>query len=113
MFDRKDALKIWELEMGNKEYAYDFSGKRIKRSDYNVDNQVGWVVGYIKPIEVGGPTHIGNIIIMHYRTSEEKGIEYPKFKIIDTEYEALYDEKNDSYYIEKVYNDDDDEPIFI
>ena len=40
MFDRKDALKIWELEMGNKEYAYDFSGKRIKRSDYNVDNQV-------------------------------------------------------------------------
>lgn len=113
MFDKKDALKLWESEMGNREYAYDFSGKKIKKSDYMIDNQVGWVIGYVKPTEIGGPTHIGNIIIMHYRTNEEKGLDYPKFKIVNTEYMAYYDEKNDSYYIEKVYEDDDDESMFI
>lgn len=113
MFDRKDALKLWESEIGKKEYAYDFAGRKIKRTDYNIDNQVGWVVGYVKPVSCGGPTNIGNIIIMHYRTNEEKADNYPRFKVIGDEYEALYDERSDSYYIEKVYNDDDDEGIFI
>lgn len=112
MFDKKDALKIWESEMGNKEYAYDFTGKKIKKSDYMIDNQVGWVITYLKPIELGGPTHIGNIIIMHYRTCEEKGLNYPNFKIIDTEYTVCYDEKNDCYYVEKVLSDDEDDDSY-
>ncbi len=108
MFDKKDAFKIWEQEMGNKEYAYDFSGRKIKKSDYMVDNQVGWVITYLKPIELGGPTHIGNIIIMHYRSFEEKGLNYPIFKIIDKEYKVCYNEKDDYYYLEKLIGDDDD-----
>ena len=31
MLDKKDAFKIWEMEMGNKEYAHDFSGRKIKK----------------------------------------------------------------------------------
>lgn len=113
MFDRKDALKIWEMGMGSKEYAYDFSGRKIKKGDYLETNQVGWVIGYVKPIEIGGPTHIGNIIIMHHLTAEEKGLNYPKFKIVDSEYMAYYDEKKDAYYIEKIYDDEDDDAIFL
>lgn len=112
MFDKKDALKLWESEMGNVDYAYDFSGKKIKKADYMVDNQVGWVVTYLKPIEIGGPTHIGNIIIMHHVTYEEKGMDYPKFKIVDQEYTVEYDEKGDFYYIEKVLSDDEDDDSY-
>ena len=32
--NREEALELWKNEMGEKEYAYDFSGKKIKRSDY-------------------------------------------------------------------------------
>ncbi|MDD4057061.1 MAG: hypothetical protein PHF85_05385 [Bacilli bacterium] len=112
MFDKKDAIKLWEAEMGNVEYAYDFSGKKIKKADYMENNEVGWVVTYLKPIELGGPTHIGNIIIMHQRTLEEKGLNYPNFTIVDQEYIIQHDEKGDFYYVEKVLSDDEDDDSY-
>ena len=57
--------------MGDKEYSYDFTGRKIKRSDYLVKNQVGWVVSTPKPLELG-KDDMGNIIIMHHRTLEEE-----------------------------------------
>ena len=36
--DKKEALKIWEHEFGNVEYAYDFTGRKVKRSARN--NQI-------------------------------------------------------------------------
>ncbi|HNZ78278.1 MAG TPA: hypothetical protein PLH44_04200 [Bacilli bacterium] len=112
MFDKKDAIKLWEAEMGNTEYAYDFSGKKIKKADYMENNEVGWVVTYLKPIELGGPTHIGNTIIMHQRTLEEKGLNYPNFIIVGQEYTVKYDEKGDFYYVEKVLSDDEDDDSY-
>ena len=112
MLDKKDAFKIWEMEMGNKEYAHDFSGRKIKKSDYGIDNEVGWIITYLKPIELGGPSHIGNVIIMHYRTHEEKALNYPNFKIVDTEYIVQYNQKDDYYYVEKVLSDDEDDDAY-
>ena len=48
--DRSEALKIWEHEFGDLDYAYDFVGRKIKREDYDVENQVGWIVGYMRPL---------------------------------------------------------------
>ena len=39
-------------EYGNKKYAYDFTGKKIKQTEYQ-QNQVGWVITYMKPLELG------------------------------------------------------------
>lgn len=106
--DYNKALELWRDEIGDKEYSYDFSGKKIKRDDYNVKNEVGWVVGYVRPLELGGNESKGNIMIMHHRTLDEKGLNYPDFNIGHSRYTCLYDPKYDYYYIEEVLDDEDD-----
>lgn len=104
--DKQSALKLWDLEMNKKEYAYDFSGRKIKRSDYGEKNQVGWNIAYMKPLELGGKDDVGNMIIMHHTTIEEKGLSYPEFEIMNRTYKVIYEESEDFYYIEKTSNDD-------
>lgn len=113
MIDKTKAMDIWQHEKGDKEYDYDFTGKKIKRSDYLEKNQVGWLITYLKPLELGGENNIGNIIIMHHRTYEERGMQYPRIIIDDNEYLVHYCKKDDYYYIEKVLDDDDDDGVFI
>lgn len=106
--NKEEALQQWLDEIGDVEYAYDFSGKKIKRSDFEVQNQVGWIISYIKPLKLGGPQDKSNSIIMHYRTAEEKGLHYPKFTIVDKAYTICHDQTDDFYYIERVINEDED-----
>jgi len=114
MKSKAEAMELWLHEMGDKEYSYDFTGRKIKRSDYLVDNQVGWVISYLKPLELGGRDNIGNIIILHHRTFEEKAMQYPNLTIDDQEYIIHYSKKDDYYYIEKIMSDDDDDDgVFI
>ncbi|MGD9605595.1 MAG: hypothetical protein AB7V00_05555 [Bacilli bacterium] len=109
MIEEAKALAIWHKEIGNKEYAYDFSGRKIKQSDYLKNNQVGWVVSYLRPLNQGGKDNDGNVIIMHHRTAEEKGQKFPDFSIEDRQYHIEYDSKGDYYYVEKVIDTDDDD----
>ena len=113
MINKEEALKLWLSEIGDKEYSYDFAGRKIKREDYLEENQVGWVITQLKPLELDGPNHINNTIIMHHRTFEEKGLDYPKFHTNNRDFIINYEEKGDFYYVEKVLNDDDDEGYFI
>lgn len=114
MDNREIALKLWEKEIGNKEYSYDFTGRKIKRTDYLIENQVGWVITYVRPLKKGGPDNINNIIIMHHNSYDEKKDDYPKFTSKGFEYIAKYDKKEDFYYIERILpDDDDDEAYFI
>lgn len=107
--DRSEALKIWEHEFGDQEYAYDFAGRKIKRDDYGVKNQVGWVVGYMRPLSKNGTTDLGNIIIMHHHTESEKGDSYPTFTVEEVEYVVHHEAKGDYYFIEKAKDDYDDD----
>ena len=107
--DKKEALKIWDYEMGEKEYAYDFAFRKIKRSEYGSSNSVGWVIGLLKPSSLGGLDYDGNRCIMHHNTYFEKGDNYPEFTILSKNYSVKYDENNDYYYIEKEPNKDIDE----
>ncbi len=106
--DKVKALELWLDEIGDVAYAYDFSGKKIKKEDYLVKNEVGWVVGYVKPLELGGKKSKGNIMIMHHRTFDEKGQDFPEFYIGHTHYQCVHDKKLDYYYIEQVLDDEDD-----
>ncbi len=112
--EQAEAMKIWFNEIGDKEYSYDFTGKKIKRSDYLEKNQVGWVIAFIKPLELGGSNNVGNTMIMHHRTFELKGMQYPHVMIEEQEFVIHYVKKDDYYYIEKVLSaDEDDDGIFI
>lgn len=99
--DKKEALLVWEHEFGSLEYAYDITGRKIKRDDYMVTNQVGWVVAYMRPLSLGGKMDDGNTIILHHHTAYEKGENYPIFTVDCVEYSIQYDETDDFYYIEK------------
>ena len=102
---KSEALKIWEHEYGDVLYAYDFTGRKIKRDDYMVNNQVGWVVSYIKPLSLGGPVHDGNTIILNHNTAFEKADNYPDFEVVGVKFRIFYDEKEDFYYIQKNLGD--------
>ena len=107
--DKDKALVIWNHEFGDKEYAYDFAGRKIKRDDYLEGNQVGWVVTYMRPLSSGGTTDTGNIIIMHHRSADEKGISYPQFIVDGSDFIVKHEKKGDYYYIEKVLDIDDED----
>jgi hypothetical protein len=108
VMEKNKALELWLDEIGNQAYSYDFSGKKIKMDDYLEKNEVGWTVTYIKPLELGGEKNKGNVIIMHYRTQEEKGLNYPEFCVGHKKYIAQYDVKGDFYYIEEFLDEEDD-----
>lgn len=102
---KEQALKVWLHEFGDVDFAHDFTGRKIKRDDYLVENQVGWVVSYVCPLELGGPTHEGNIIILNHNTAYEKANNYPEFEVVGKKYLICYDELDDFYYIERIIED--------
>ena len=100
--NKLEALEIWHHDYGDNEYAHDINGRKIKRDDYMVLNQVGWVVAYMHPLALGGSKNDGNTIILHHHTASEKGDKYPYFSVDETPYAVRYDEKGDFYYIEEI-----------
>ena len=109
MFNKEEALSIWEHEMGKKEYAYDFAGKKIKFDAYLKNNEVGWVITFLRPLSLGGSNNLNNIIIMHHRTFNERNDQYPKFTIDEKEYIVHHNVNEDYYYLEKIIDDDNDD----
>ena len=99
--DRNKALEVWEHEFGNQEYAYDFTGRKIKKDDYLIKNQVGWVVSYMCPIALGGTTDDGNTIILHHLTADEKQDNYPEFSVDCINYTVCHEKDGNFYYIVK------------
>jgi hypothetical protein len=109
MMDKAKALEIWDQELGEKEYVYDFAGRKIKREDYLETNQVGWVVAYMRPLQLGGTQDSGNIVVVHHRTAEDKGDRYPEFETDGQQYIIQYEENGDYYYIEKCIPEEDED----
>lgn len=105
MMNYDEALKVWLHEFGDVEYSHDFSGRKIKRSDYMKDNQVGWVVSHIKPLSLGGLDNADNRIILNHNTAYDKGDNYPDFEVVGVKYTICHDTAEDFYYIEKVIED--------
>lgn len=99
---KEEALKVWLHEFDNVEYAHDFAGRKVKREDYLVENQVGWVVSYIMPLSLGGKKNADNMIILNHITAYEKADNYPDFEVVGVKYTIKYDSNEDFYYIEKV-----------
>ncbi len=79
--NRKNALKLWELRYGDREFVDDFHGYLMCRSGYgNPDFFVkrngeriycGWNIHHVLPKASGGTNVIDNLICTNIATNEE------------------------------------------
>lgn len=75
-----DHDKLWEKQFGPKLAARDVAGRRIVKSDFNNrDTEFGWSIDHIKPISLGGTDRQENLLIVHWKTNNEKGSSFPEF----------------------------------
>ena len=78
--NKKNALKLWELRYGDREYVNDFHGYMMCRSGYgNPDYYVkrngeriycGWNIHHVLPKASGGTNAIDNLICTNISTNE-------------------------------------------
>ena len=78
--NKKNALKLWELRYGDKEFADDFHGYLMCRSGYgNPEYFVkkngrriycGWNIHHVLPKASGGTNAIDNLICTNIATNE-------------------------------------------
>lgn len=74
--------EVWEKSCGAKSEGYDFAGRKMVYSSYeNRSSLYGWKLVPIKPYNLGGVDRICNLLAVHILTSDEKGDDFPHFKI--------------------------------
>lgn len=71
------ASDVWDLKHGCKESAFDYSGRKIIKSEYKSQGENGWDIDYILPVRHGGTSHLANLLIVHRVTKEERNEGYP------------------------------------
>jgi CRISPR/Cas system Type II protein with McrA/HNH and RuvC-like nuclease domain len=79
--------EFWIHEFKNREYATDFAGRQIKRSEQGQDSEFGWSIDHILPLSLKSPDNITNLQITHFRTNQEKA-DKTTFKIDDILYQV-------------------------
>lgn len=66
---------LWEQCFGDVEYAIDFAGRRMKRSDFaDIDSELGWNIYHILPVQRQGKNRASNFHPVNNLTSDEKGV---------------------------------------
>lgn len=86
--NRETALRLWKVWFGNKQKAYDFTGRIIAKAAYNDRNsEFGWNIDHILPQSRGGKTADHNLICCHILTNDEKADKFPCFVANGKEYE--------------------------
>lgn len=85
-----DKRAFWEKFCGMKSEGYDYSGRKIRYSDYgNRVSLYGWNTEYVKPIIDGGRDASCNIMIANYISIDERCGMFPKWIVNDKKYVAV------------------------
>ncbi|QJB71009.1 hypothetical protein [Mycoplasma sp. 1654_15] len=64
---------IWRKYFDNCELAFDFSGRKMKFSDFeNEDSDFSWTLDFMRAQKLNGPENELNIIPVHIKTKKEK-----------------------------------------
>lgn len=81
LINKTYALKIWEMDYGNAEFAEDFHGNLMCRQAYGNRNfhirrngqtiYCGWNLHHILPKAAGGTNHMNNLLCTNIATNEE------------------------------------------
>ncbi len=79
--DKEEANRLWEIQFGKKQQAFDFSGRKIIKAAYNDRrSNYGWNIDHVLPSSRGGKTVDYNLICSHILTNDEKADKFPCFK---------------------------------
>ncbi|MBN0919655.1 hypothetical protein [[Mycoplasma] gypis] len=70
--DKNEALKAWEDVFGSQEFANDFAGRQMQKSEYqNNNSEFGWMIDNLFPTSKNNSQNA--LIILNIKTSTEKG----------------------------------------
>ena len=89
--------EFWRETFGDVEYAYDFAGFRIKRSEYNNRNSIyGWNIDHLIPLSRNGLNSKCNKAIASIITNDQKANK--------TSFAIEFDDAKEHYQIQKIAN---------
>lgn len=73
-----NTIDVWNYVYGNKERVYDYAGRLMMKSACgNPYSEYHPTLDHIRPISKGGCDVLGNIVICHRDTNEEKADSFP------------------------------------
>ena len=75
------TIDVWNAVYGSQESAYDYAGRLMMKSACgNPNSQYHPTLDHIRPLSEDGCDILGNIIICHRDTNEEKADKFPHWK---------------------------------
>ena len=75
------TIDVWNAVFGNKEEAYDYAGRLMKKSACgNPYSAYHPTLDHIRPLSIGGSDVLGNIEICHRDTNAEKADRFPHWR---------------------------------
>lgn len=83
-----DKQQFWQKEFGNRTTAIDFAGREIHKDAFGTNSRYSWDVDHIRPLSCDGTNTQDNMQIVHMLTNDEKGDNYPTFRIDKTLYQV-------------------------
>ena len=87
---KQKTIEIWNKLYGNKEEVTDYAGRRIKKSACgNPNSRYFPTIDHIRPLSKGGSNTLGNIILCHRDTNEEKDNKFPHWKTNNKRFIAI------------------------
>lgn len=76
-----NTIDVWNKVFGNKDEAYDYAGRLIKKSACgNPNSRFHPTLDHIRPLSKGGSDVLDNIVICHRDTNKEKADKFPHWK---------------------------------
>ena len=82
-------IEVWEMRLGNEEYAYDYAGRLMMKSACgNPNSKYHPTLDHIRPLSQGGCDVLGNIEICHRDTNGEKADHFPHWQTNGKVYRA-------------------------
>ena len=99
---------VWQnsskIEIRNPEvWRQDFAGAWIRKDQYGLKSNFGWVIDHIKPKSMGGDDSIDNLQALHWKNNIAKGDNYLVVEtcITSNGLDNIYEEKRWQLNIQK------------
>ena len=84
------ANRIWERDFGDAEYAKDYSGRPMRKSEYgNRKSESGWNLDHLFPKCEGGKSVDENLVCCNIKTNDEKADRFPVFHANEKRFELI------------------------
>ena len=84
------TIDVWNAVYGKQENVRDYAGRLMKKSACGDPNSAYHpTIDHVRPLSAGGADVLGNIVICHRDTNEEKGDKFPHWKTNGQNFRAI------------------------